>query len=130
MPDNAANRDSYPFSAPGTAYSTTPSLQFEVPSARGRLECKITNPGRGDYNPPQSSNSVVCKWQESDDGSSWSDMDDVYAASSERTIVPGGVQTVEVNVSKVYLRLLAYGNAAGMLDTSFDARDGLGLRVV
>jgi len=131
MAKNVANRDSFPFSAVGTAYGSEPSLEWQVEGA-GIIEIAFENYGEGKYNPPQSSNSFTAKFQEADDPAGpWTDLNDISGGSSQRTVVPKGTQKLAIQISKPYLRMLAYGNASGEVIISWDESiQSVGLRIV
>jgi len=122
MAHNAANRDSFAFTLPGTAYPSTSALEWYA-TGNGMIEAKFENEGNMQYNPPQSSHDYWAKFQESDDGAAWTDI-----AGSEVNIVPKGTSTRSFQVGKRYLRLIGFGNAAGQVIISWDGLDGLQLR--
>ena len=122
MAHNAANRDSFAFSLPGTAYPATSALEWYV-TGNGIIEAKFENEGRMQYNPPSSSNDYWAKFQESVDGIVWTDI-----AGTAVNVVPKGTATRNFQVGSRYLRLIGFGNAAGQVIMSWDGLDGLQLR--
>ena len=126
MPHNAANRDSFPFSAPGTAYSTTPSLRWYL-TGNGKLEVRVYVDGKKEFNPPSESNGVQLKFQGSDDGIVWADINPDGAGAPDIACVPMGEAFAHISVSQRHLRVLAFGNDSGMLDMSWSGLDGLQL---
>lgn len=129
MPHNAANRDSYPVSLPGTAYGTTPALKFFL-TGNGKIEARVYVEGKAQYNPASESNSVRLKFQaSSDDGllDPWADIIPDNLAAANIDVVPMGEAFALFPVSKRYLRVLGFGNEAAMLDLSWSGLDGLQL---
>lgn len=130
MARQAANKGSYPFSAPGTAYPSTPALKFRVHSP-GKLQAQILNLGKGQYNPASESNDLTMKIQvSSDDGvlDPYTDVNPDGAVGPDVTVVPEGEEWANWSIGpEQYVRVLAYGNAYGQLETSWGGKDELQL---
>lgn len=126
MPHNAANRDSYPVSLPGTAYGTTPALKFSM-TGNGKIEARVYVEGKAQYNPASESNTIRLKFQESPDDSTWADINPDGAVIPDIDVVPMGEAFAHISVSQPYLRVLGFGNEAAMIDLSWSGLDGLQL---
>lgn len=131
MPQNAANRDSFPFTVQGSVYPTVgPALKFFL-TGNGKIEAKVTGGSARQFNPPQVSNNISIKFQDSnDDGilDPWADIDpDATPGTPDIVVVPLGEAFAHISVHKPYLRVIGYGNSDGMLDLSWNGLDGLQL---
>lgn len=129
MPHNAANRDSYAFSVPGTAYGSTPALLFFL-TGNGKIEARFYVEGKAQYNPPSASNAARVKFQASDDNGvldPWADVTPDGALAADIDIVPMGELFAHISVAKRYLRVIGFGNEAVMLDMSWSGLDGVQL---